>query len=344
MQYPILHNFCLAAMGFSIFSLNFFYDQLIRRLPYPCTDLSGRTYIVTGANTGLGLETARHLVRLGADKVVIACRDVSRGARAREDIEQSVQRKQVVEISCLDLSSFASVQAFASEMKKMNRIDGIVMNAGIAPSEFTLAEDNEATITVNVISTLLLTLLMLPHLRTVAQEHGLSPHIAIVSSEVHEWVELKPEFAPEGEIFNKLNNKETAEMAQRYCLSKLMEILLVRELVADIRLKREQDSVIINTVNPGFCRTTLDRGSNQSIVRNLFKLLLARTSEMGSRTEFHAAVCTSIDDQGQYLSNCQRSETSEYVKSREGKLMGRRLYKELLAKFEIIEPGSTANV
>lgn len=331
-------------MGFSILSLGFFYDQLIRRLPYPSTNLSGRTYIVTGANTGLGLEAARHCVRLGAEKVIIAVRDVSRGTKAQEDIERTTHRKGVIQISRLDLASYASVEAFALEMQKLDRIDGVIMNAGIAPQTFALAEENEASITVNVVSTLLLTVLMLPRLREVGRAHDIHPHIAIVSSEVHAWAELAPDFAPEGEIFNKLSDKEAADMSQRYPLSKLLEILLVRELMNDIRGKGEQDNVIINTVNPGFCLTTLDRDIKPSAVVNFLKSILARTSEMGSRTEFHAAVCTSLNDQGHYLSNCMHGETSEYVQGSSGKEVGRRLYKELLAKFEVIAPGVTANI
>jgi retinol dehydrogenase-12 len=83
---------------------DFIYHQLLTRLPYPETDFSGKTVIVTGANIGLGLEAARHFSRLNAKRVILAVRSASKGEAAKQDIEAST-KKNNVEVWELDLSS-----------------------------------------------------------------------------------------------------------------------------------------------------------------------------------------------------------------------------------------------
>lgn len=143
----------------------------------------GRTYIVTGANSGLGLEAARHLVNAGAAKVVLAVRNTVAGRKAVEDIEKSTGKSGVAEVWLLDLASFGSVKAFSQKATtELDRIDAVIENAGVAISERVLAEGHNMTVTVNVLSTLLLGLLLLPKLKNVAQRYGILPHLVFVSS------------------------------------------------------------------------------------------------------------------------------------------------------------------
>jgi NAD(P)-dependent dehydrogenase (short-subunit alcohol dehydrogenase family) len=81
------------------FMFDFLKSQLFFRLPYPTSNFGGQTVVVTGSNTGLGLEAARHIVRLGADKVILAVRNTSKGEAAAQDILASTKaRKNVVEV------------------------------------------------------------------------------------------------------------------------------------------------------------------------------------------------------------------------------------------------------
>ena len=146
---------------------------------------------MTGANVGLGFEAARHFARLRADKVVIACRTTSKGEDAKKSIEESTGRKGVVDVWPLDLNSYESVQAFAKRASALPRLDIVVENAGIATREFKAAEGNEMTITTNVISTFLLSLLILPKLRETATTLNITPVLTIVSSEVHFFTKCK---------------------------------------------------------------------------------------------------------------------------------------------------------
>ena len=194
--------------------LTFMRSQLFVTPPYPKHDFSGQTVIVTGSNVGLGLEAARHFTRLNAAKVILGVRDLGKGDKAKESIEASTKRQNVVEVWQLDLASYDSVKKFASKAQELDRLDVVVENAGIATDKYRLLEDNESTITVNVVSTVLLALLLLPKLQETATKFHVQPHLVIVSSEVHSFTSM-PEKSSTN-IFETLNNKETARMGDRY--------------------------------------------------------------------------------------------------------------------------------
>lgn len=157
-------------------------------LPYPDVDLKGQTIIVTGANVGLGLEAARHFARLGASKVILGCRNKEKGDGAKRVVEATTGRMNVVEVWQVDLSSFESVRQFCDRASKLERLDAVVENAGLATPNFEVVEGYESTITVNVISTFLMALLLLPKLRADALKYNTLPHLTIVASDAHEQV------------------------------------------------------------------------------------------------------------------------------------------------------------
>jgi retinol dehydrogenase-12 len=182
-------------------------------IPYPETNFSGQTIIVTGSNTGLGLEAARHFTRLNAEKVVLAVRNLEKGEAAKRSIEETTGRQGVPVVWQLDLSSYESVKEFVRKAEGLKRLDAVVENAGIATNKYTLFEDNESTITTNVVSTFLLGLMILPKLRETATQYNITPHLAIVSSEVHGFTSFPEKSSPN--IFKTLNDKETANMGDR---------------------------------------------------------------------------------------------------------------------------------
>ena len=142
----------------------------------------GRTYIVTGANVGLGLEAARHLVAAGAGKVVMAVRNINAGEEAKKSVESSTGITGVAEVWRLDLASYDSVQKFASKaIGELGRIEAVIENAAVAVSSDE-AEGHRIAITVNVISTFLLAVLLLPKLRADAAKFGYTPRLSIVTS------------------------------------------------------------------------------------------------------------------------------------------------------------------
>jgi retinol dehydrogenase-12 len=158
------------------------------KLPYPTQSLSGQTIIVTGANTGLGLEAARHFTRLDASKVILACRSTSKGEEAALSIESTTGRKGVCEVWQVDLGNFDSVKRFTERAATMDRLDIVCENAGIAKLGYTQTEGMESTIAVNVVGTFLMALNLLPILRKSAKRNGMVPRLVVTTSETHFWV------------------------------------------------------------------------------------------------------------------------------------------------------------
>ena len=191
--------------------LSFLRSQLFVFLPYPTYDFSNQTIIITGANTGLGFEAAKHLTRLQASKVILAVRSISKGEAAKASIQASNPlSKTAIEVWHVDLSSYESVKKFAAEVMKLERLDVLLENAGIMTGVFKVVEEDESTVTTNVISTELLALLVLPKLRETAAKFGVQPRLSIVTSDLH-FVAKFPE-RNSGDIFAALKDKEKADM------------------------------------------------------------------------------------------------------------------------------------
>lgn len=196
------------------FFLKFLYSQLFVTLPQPDQDYSGKTILVTGANSGLGLEAARHFTRLNASKVILGCRNIDKGNAAKSVIEDSTKREGVVEVWQVDLGSYESVKELVQRAHGLQRLDAVVENAGVAGSKkWEVLEDNEAMITVNVISTFLLGLMILPKLQETAVKFNTQPHLVIVSSEVHSFAKFE-ERRSRG-FLKKMGDKSQAKMEDR---------------------------------------------------------------------------------------------------------------------------------
>ena len=153
----------------------FLRSQFFSIPPYPTKKYTGQTIIVTGSNTGLGLEAARHFVRLDAAKVILAVRSLDRGEAAKQSIEGSTGRTGVVEVWPLDLAHYESVKDFAKRAQGLERLDILVENAGKVTFDWSMTEDNESTITTNVVSPILHSLLLLPKLRATGSKFNILP-------------------------------------------------------------------------------------------------------------------------------------------------------------------------
>ncbi|KAI4909971.1 hypothetical protein J4E85_011468 [Alternaria conjuncta] len=319
----------------------FFYSQLFITPPKPTGDLTGKTVIVTGSNVGLGKESARHFTQLNASTVILAVRSIEKGEAARKDIESSTGRSNVVKVMQLDMSSYQSVLDFAQKAsKELERVDIAVLNAGVTRAAWEVFEQDESTITVNVVSTFLLAFALLPKLKDTASKFNIRPTLTIVSSEVHEWATFDEIKAPEGKLFERLNEKvvngKDVSLNNRYQVSKLLEVLFVRAFCE--RYPESQIPVTVNLVNPGFCHSEFGRENGIAVAIGRF--LLARKTEVGSRTLTHAGI-SGVETHGKYLSDCEITEPSSYVRSEEGKRDQERVWKELTAKLEGIKAGIT---
>lgn len=231
------------------------------------------------------------------------------------------------------------MKAFAAKVATLPRLDAVVENAGVAQSEFIVAEDNESTITVNVVSTMLLAILLLPTLRRSAKTFNTVPRLSLVVSETHQRTNL-PQWKTEN-TFDTLNDVKNEDMMMRYPESKLLLVFLARELAS--RLSPAEPMVVVNLINPGLCHSELARNAGWGLW--LMKLVLARSTEMGSRTLFHGA-SSGKETQGQYLHDARGADdqVSAFVKSEEGKKAQKKIWKELGDKLERIQPGVMAMI
>ncbi|CZR66841.1 related to enoyl-CoA hydratase/isomerase [Phialocephala subalpina] len=313
-------------------------SQLCAKLPIPAHSFANQTIIVTGSNIGMGLEAARHFVRLSAAKVILAVRTISKGLTAKASIEDSTGRQGVVEVWELDQSSYASVQAFAEKAKALERLDILVLNAGMYVFEFKKVEEDEETITVNVVSTMLLALTLLPKLRETAAKTGGKSVLTFTGSFVHKDTSFPERKAPN--IFEGLAKAKGARMSDRYNVSKLIETFCVRELADKITESKSEGKVVANILNPGFVDTAIMRNSSFlfSIYVLTMKKLLSRTTEEGGRTLVHGAE-GGDETHGQYLDDCKVGRYSGFVLSEEGMETQKRLWSELSEKLERIQPG-----
>jgi len=159
-------------------------------------------------------------------------------------------------------------------------------------------------------------LLVLPKLRETSSKFNVTPYLSIVNSEVHGFVKF-PKMDSQ-DVFKHLNDKETANMSERYSshlstavsteylfnrypMSKLVGILYGRELAARTE-KSNKPAIIINFSNPGLCHSELAREG--SIPVTIMKFFLARSTECGSRTLVNATEAGQ-GSHGQYLSACR---------------------------------------
>lgn len=198
-----------------VWLFRFLQSQLLITLPIPTSDFSNQTVIVTGSNTGLGLEAARHLVRLGAAKVILAVRTTSKGETAKADIIQSCNvPASRVEVWQLDLADSKSIIGFAKRAETLERLDAAVLNAGILTSKWSVVNGLESTIAVNVVGSLLLGHLLLPTMRRSAAKTGLRGRLSFVGSDLQAMAQFKEAEKP-GALMEILSDESLANMSDR---------------------------------------------------------------------------------------------------------------------------------
>lgn len=239
-------------------------------------DQRGRTAIVTGANSGLGLVDARELARAGAH-VIIASRDAGRGARA-VGIIKAAHTAANVEFAQLDLASLASVRTFATQfLAGPNRLDVLINNAGImaAPRRRT-ADGFELQFGTNHLGHFALTGLLMP-----AFNQRLGTRVVTVSSNLHKGGQIG---------FADLQGEQHYSRWGAYGQSKLANLLFALEL--DRRLAAAGLPMISVAAHPGYSSTNLQLSGpplQERIVMRLVNRLVAQSAEMGALPTLYAA-------------------------------------------------------
>lgn len=279
-------------MGF----LSFCYRQLWDKPSPPPADLNltGRTALVTGANVGLGLETARRLIQYKISHIILAVRDPQKGEDAKRDL-QAGHHDCNIEVWTLDQNYFTSIEALIKRAENLDRLDYVVLNAGLMQKTFVKSPaGHELQLQVNYLSTALLCLRLLPLLKLSAKTTGQTAHLTLVTSELHMWTSFKQRTAKN--VFEKLDD-ESSFNSDNYNVTKLLQVLWAQELAS----KTAAEEVIINTVNPGLCWSSLHRDVDNAGFR-AFKHLIAWTSTEGADCIVNAVSVQDSKSHGGYLS------------------------------------------
>ncbi|KAJ8588531.1 short-chain dehydrogenase [Rhizopogon salebrosus TDB-379] len=301
------------------FSVSEFLCEQRKELPVASADISDKSVLVVGANVGLGFEASVHLAQLGPKHLIVTARD---GTKCRQTVMDVQQRTSFSAIDALplELGAFASVIQFVNQFEEEGfQLNAVVANAGLHTTQYTKTLDGwETTLQVNYLSTTLLSILMIPHLIASSTPQSAS-RLVITSSDLH-YVANKLKGADRWpSILEKLNDPDyctSSVMADRYNLSKLLEVMFVRELSSRLP---NPTPVVVSAVNPG------------RLGLATMKTLIARTTEMGSRTLVHPAVEPGeMLRHGRYLSCCEPKEESDYALSAEGTEISKRLWSETI--------------
>jgi NAD(P)-dependent dehydrogenase (short-subunit alcohol dehydrogenase family) len=257
-------------------------SQFFTTIPKPTQSFSNQTVIVTGSNTGLGLEAARHLLALDATKVILAVRTPAKGEAAAQDLISSCNvPASRVEVWQLDMSNHGSIKAFAKRASGLDRLDAAILNAGVFSQQWYDVDGVERHIAINVISTILLELLLLPTLQRSAKHTGLRGRLTIVGSETQHIADPRA-LETSGRILDKLNTKGEIQLGTYYPLSKLL-VYYVHRSVTSQRPVSKDSNVIATVMTPGACTSDLFRGDDNTFGMRVAMKAIARTTEVGGR-------------------------------------------------------------
>ncbi|XP_030518286.1 short-chain dehydrogenase TIC 32, chloroplastic-like [Rhodamnia argentea] len=214
-------------------------------------DGTGFTAIVTGASSGIGVETTRVLALPGVH-VIMAVRNVDAGRSVKEAILEELPSAKI-DVMELDLSSMASVRKFALDYQSSALpLNLLINNAGVMACPFTLSQDNiELQFATNHIGHFLLTNLLLEIMKKTSQESNVEGRVVNVSSGGHRLAYR------EGIRFEKINNETEYNAIQAYGQTKLANILHANELAR--RLKEEGVQITANSLHPGVIVTNIAR-------------------------------------------------------------------------------------
>ncbi|KAG9226023.1 hypothetical protein CCMSSC00406_0008685 [Pleurotus cornucopiae] len=316
-------------------------------------DLTGKTVVVIGANTGIGYETAKHFAMMNPARLIMGCRNREKGAAAVGNLEESTGFDKA-ELWLIDLCSFESVKAFVDKLDKdVERLDILVSNAAVMPMEYARTEDNwETSLQVNYLAPALLILLLLPKMFQTVDTSTSEPRVVIVSSETHQNGKIPDEAfqsASALEVFNDRQFCQPYNHLERYRLTKLLTVLLTLALTD--HLPSDRRTIIVDCVNPGFCYSEIRRGIHGVLrvaMMQLLEKLLAKTAEEGARQVIWGSIATPREGvnslKGAYVSSARITEPSDFVISEKGKQFSDILWNDTVRILSKVDPRVQATV
>ncbi|TFK39466.1 hypothetical protein BDQ12DRAFT_649955 [Crucibulum laeve] len=321
----------------------FLRDQWQKAPPALSANLKGKTVVVVGANSGLGFEATKHFARMNPGRLILACRSQQRGDAAVERIKIETGYNSAA-VWLVDLNKFASVKAFADKFENEGgRLDLLIENAGTLPNTDYLphltGDGWEEALQINHLGLSLLGLRLIPRLLQTAQEHSTTPRLVLVTSDLHYMSSFEKRVTDSPNPLRLFGSKEyctTSILRSRYRDSKLLNVFFVRALQERLGDK----PLIVNCVNPGYCYSGLRSSFSglRALLDRLVELLLARSTEEGSRQLIWGALGEDPQIRGAYISMSEVNEPSDYVIAEEGKKIQDKLWDDLIKELSVVDP------
>ncbi|KAM7525774.1 hypothetical protein LguiA_015676 [Lonicera macranthoides] len=274
-------------------------------------DGNSLTAIVTGASSGIGIETARVLALRGVH-VIMAVRNTESCKKIKEAIIEEIPTAKIGVME-LDLSSMASVRKFASQYNSSALpLNILINNAGVFAPPYSLSRDKiELQFATNHLGHVLLTNLLLETMKNTVRESGKEGRIVNVSSRGH----MFP--YPEGIRFDKINDESSYHGISAYGQSKLCNILHANELAR--RLKEEGMEITANSLDPGAIPTNIFRHYKfVSGILNMIGKFVLKNIPQGAATTCYVALNPQVKGvTGKYFVDSNIAEPSPMAKDAE---------------------------
>ncbi len=257
---------------------------------------AGKTVLVTGASSGIGLATAVGLAKQG-DQLLLVGRTPARCAEAMAAVRAAGDRR--ADVLEADFSSLAGIRALADQVRsRVGRLDVLVNNAGTLARRRTLTADGyETMFAVNHLAYFLLTGLLLPVLRAAERAR-----IVTVASEAHRSGPLD---------LDDLQSERDYGTMRVYSRSKTANILWTQELARRL----DGSGITANSLHPGVIRTRLarDMGVGLGLAMGLAGLFM-RPPEKGAETSIHLATSPDVAGvSGRYFDNCRERSPAAHA-------------------------------
>ncbi|KAJ8132637.1 hypothetical protein O1611_g987 [Lasiodiplodia mahajangana] len=303
----------------------------------PSLNLFGKTVIVTGATSGIGLEISRQLLSRRVSNLIMAVRNVSKGEMVRqallsEPAIKAANSNAAIKVMELDTESFASVHRFASAFKaEFQDLHLLLANAGVGTVAKEIARSgHEKNIQVNYLSNVLLTLALLPALETTAEKTGEPARVTWTCSRMLEYSSLakKLPLKQGEEVLKHFDTVDGLATLTRYADSKLLCVLFQLELAKHYN----PDKVIINSFCPGHVDTSMgnDLPIYLRIPSNALKAIRGRPVHKAGWIALNAGLVAGPETHGQLLGDMIVEEPWEFIKSKEGERVRKMLWNETI--------------
>lgn len=287
--------------------------------------LDGLTAIVTGGNSGIGKEAARDLAQRGA-RVILACRNLAKAEKAREDIVRTTGNPNV-KVRPLDLSSLQSVREFAARIADTEHsVHILVNNAGMPGNRGKRSKDGfDLCVQINHLGHLLLTVLLLDLLKRSAPAR-----VVFVSSLAHKYARLN--------VHDLVHDKLVPyDHFLAYSNTKLCNVLTANHLAEILR----GTGVTVNSLHPGAVLTDIwERLPRVSrLVAKAVLRLFLKNAEEGAQTTIHLAVSEDVEYvSGKYFSDCKEVAPSAAARDPE---LARAVFEKSCVLVGVPVPSST---